>query len=203
MAEGSGEFFVRLVYRAVTCDVACKSFILTTQTQVFYSLGLGFGSLISYGSYNPLDANVRRDAVAVSLVNCFTSILACIVIFSVLGYKATLAHESCVSDFFAAAAAKPILSGIVPAPDSSVHEQFELYRSIRDNNFTYEGLNLTRLLPSAAVCDLQSELSNVAQGTGLAFIVFADAITKMPWSPFWAVTFFGMLLTLGIGSMIG
>ena len=41
------------------------------------------------------------------------------------------------------------------------------------------------------------------EGTGLAFIVFTEAITKMPISPIWAVLFFIMLLCLGLSTMFG
>ena len=38
-------------------------------------------------SYNPIHNDCRRDSVLVSLVNCFTSLLASIVVFAVLGFK--------------------------------------------------------------------------------------------------------------------
>jgi SNF family Na+-dependent transporter len=41
------------------------------------------------------------------------------------------------------------------------------------------------------------------EGTGLAFIVFTEAITKMPVSPLWSVLFFIMLFCLGLSSMFG
>ena len=40
-------------------------------------------------SYNPIHNNCRRDAVLVALVNCFTSQLASLVVFAVLGFKVT------------------------------------------------------------------------------------------------------------------
>uniref|UniRef100_A0A8C5CSY3 Transporter n=1 Tax=Gadus morhua TaxID=8049 RepID=A0A8C5CSY3_GADMO len=46
-------------------------------------------------------------------------------------------------------------------------------------------------------------LSQGVEGTGLAFIVFTEAITKMPFSPLWAVLFFIMLFCLGLSSMFG
>jgi solute carrier family 6 amino acid/orphan transporter-like 15/16/17/18/20 len=45
--------------------------------------------------------------------------------------------------------------------------------------------------------------SQAAEGTGLAFIVFTQAIVELPGAPFWAIIFFLMLLSLGIGSQIG
>lgn len=42
-----------------------------------------------------------------------------------------------------------------------------------------------------------------ASGTGLAFIVFTEAILHMPGAPAWAVLFFAMLFTLGLSSMFG
>ncbi|KAL7858842.1 hypothetical protein AOLI_G00189440 [Acnodon oligacanthus] len=41
------------------------------------------------------------------------------------------------------------------------------------------------------------------EGTGLAFIVFTEAITKMPISPLWSVLFFIMLFCLGRTTMFG
>lgn len=52
-------------------------------------------------------------------------------------------------------------------------------------------------------CDLETMLSDVGEGTGLAFIIFTQAIVELPGSPFWAVLFFTMLLSLGLGSQIG
>ncbi|KAG8572241.1 hypothetical protein GDO81_011989 [Engystomops pustulosus] len=42
-----------------------------------------------------------------------------------------------------------------------------------------------------------------ASGTGLAFIVFTEAIIQMPGSQVWAVLFFIMLFSLGLSSMFG
>lgn len=40
------------------------------------------------------------------------------------------------------------------------------------------------------------------QGLGLAFVVYPEAIAKMPVAPLWSVLFFAMILTLGIGTQI-
>jgi len=56
--------------------------------QVFFSLGISWGGIVMFGSYNRFTAPVHIDAHIVSLVDFFTSILASIVIFATLGNSA-------------------------------------------------------------------------------------------------------------------
>ncbi|XP_056133558.1 sodium- and chloride-dependent GABA transporter ine [Lampris incognitus] len=56
--------------------------------QVFNSIGIGFGTMISMASYNKFNNNILRDTWIVSLTNSATSILAGFVIFSAIGYMA-------------------------------------------------------------------------------------------------------------------
>lgn len=68
---------------------------LDAATQVFYSFGLAFGSLIAFGSYNTPKNNCVRDVILVSCCNAFTAIYASVVIFAILGFKATANVEKC------------------------------------------------------------------------------------------------------------
>lgn len=68
-------------------------------TQVFFALGLGFGGVIAFSSYNKRDNNCHFDAVLVSFINFFTSVLATLVVFAVLGFKANIINEKCVTQY--------------------------------------------------------------------------------------------------------
>ncbi|XP_038151364.1 sodium- and chloride-dependent GABA transporter ine isoform X2 [Cyprinodon tularosa] len=69
--------------------------------QVFNSLGIAFGCMISMASYNKFNHNITRDVLIVSLTNSFTSILAGFVIFSAIGhmsYKHNLPVDNIATD---------------------------------------------------------------------------------------------------------
>ncbi|XP_048585037.1 sodium- and chloride-dependent GABA transporter 1 isoform X2 [Nematostella vectensis] len=57
-------------------------------TQIYWSLGIGFGGIITFGSFNSFKNNVNRDAVTIACANCATSFVAGFAVFSILGFMA-------------------------------------------------------------------------------------------------------------------
>ena len=68
-------------------SLASPTVWLEAASQVFFSLSVGFGTLIAMSSYNPVHNNCKRDAIFISLTDSFTSVFAAVVVFSVFGFK--------------------------------------------------------------------------------------------------------------------
>ncbi|XP_069011957.1 sodium-dependent neutral amino acid transporter B(0)AT2-like isoform X3 [Embiotoca jacksoni] len=171
-------------------------------TQVFFALGLGFGSIIAYSSYNPKNNNCHRDAFTVSFINFLTSLLATLVVFAVLGFRAKNKVMGCVSSnllklseqFHSEYVDKNMTPAFNYSNPSSV--ALEDYRAWFKQNGNAVPGNLTD-------CNLEQEMQKGVEGTGLAFIAFTEAISLLPGSPFWSALFFLMLLNLGLSTMFG
>ncbi|KAK0090513.1 hypothetical protein PV325_012567 [Microctonus aethiopoides] len=97
---------IALLIRAVTLDGAINGIIFFIKpnweklfdpnvwyaavTQCFFSLSVCFGGVIMYSSYNDFNHNIYRDAIVVTTLDTFTSLMAGFTIFGILG---NLAHE--------------------------------------------------------------------------------------------------------------
>lgn len=133
---------------------------INAAAQNFNSLGIAFGSMISFASYNKYNNNFLHDTLAVSFVNAITSLLVGIFAFATLGNIA-LEQSTSVEDVISDGAL--MLLG---------------YLIVSENN------------------DFR------ISGPGLIFVVYPQALAKMPIGQMWAVLFFFMLLCLGLNSQV-
>ncbi|KAM3858649.1 sodium-dependent neutral amino acid transporter B(0)AT1-like [Diretmus argenteus] len=164
---------------------------LNAGAQVFYSFSLAFGGLISFSSYNSIHNNCEQDAVIISIINGCTSVYSATVIYSIIGFRAMQKYDNCIARNIL------LLINTFNYPENT----------ITDSNYkeTVTFLNQTNpeVIQKLEICDMQTLLSQGVEGTGLAFIVFTEAIINMPISPVWAVLFFTMLFCLGLSTMFG
>ncbi|XP_045141218.1 sodium-dependent neutral amino acid transporter B(0)AT1 [Echinops telfairi] len=166
---------------------------LDAGAQVFYSFSLAFGGLISFSSYNSVHNNCEMDSVIVSIINGFTSVYAATVVYSIIGFRATERYDECFDRNILT------LMNAFDLPEGNVtQDNFMQMQEYYNATYPTEFSQLT-----FQTCDMNTFLSEGVEGTGLAFIVFTEAITKMPVSPLWSVLFFIMLFCLGLSSMFG
>ncbi|XP_054891261.1 sodium-dependent neutral amino acid transporter B(0)AT2 [Poeciliopsis prolifica] len=170
-------------------------------TQVFFALGLGYGSVIAYSSYNPVHNNCHRDTLMVSSINFMTSVLASLVVFVVLGFRAKTIALHCVAENL----------GVLNLMSSNGSSQdwwpwFNVTDpssvSLPEYRQWYHEHGST-LGPQFTDCNLEEEMNKGVEGTGLAFIAFTEVMALFPASPFWSTLFFLMLLNLGLSTMFG
>ncbi|XP_051927936.1 sodium-dependent neutral amino acid transporter B(0)AT1-like [Hippocampus zosterae] len=166
---------------------------LDAGAQVFYSFSLAFGGLISFSSYNSVHNNCEQDAVLISIINGCTSVYSATVIYSIIGFRATEKFDDCIGGNILK------LMNAFELPEGNITE------SNYDDMLLYLNQTSPGVVGDLQIqrCDMQFFLSQGVEGTGLAFIVFTEAIIKMPVSPIWAVLFFIMLFCLGLSTMFG
>ncbi|XP_061633079.1 sodium- and chloride-dependent transporter XTRP3-like isoform X2 [Phyllopteryx taeniolatus] len=168
---------------------------INAATQIFFSLGLGFGSLIAFSSYNQYNNNFEHQAIIVSIINSGTSIFASIVTFSIYGFKATVNYENCLER------TRILLLNTFNLAEDTINMD-NVFDWVKTLNATYPE-QFAELGNKLEDCDIRDELDTAVEGVGLAFIVYTEAIQNLPLPQLWSVLYFFMLLLLGMGSMLG
>ncbi|KAM9307492.1 sodium-dependent neutral amino acid transporter B(0)AT1-like [Gastrophryne carolinensis] len=184
---------IKYLFTPNVTELANPNTWLDAGAQVFYSFSLAFGGLISFSSYNSVHNNCERDSVIISIINGCTSVYSATVIYAIIGFRATARYDDCFANNILA------LTNTFDWPEGNIttdNYDLMLHQFNQTHPDVIAALNLT-------TCDLNKVLSEGVEGTGLAFIVFTEAITKMPVSPLWSVLFFIMLFCLGLSSMFG
>ncbi|KAF3707643.1 Sodium-dependent neutral amino acid transporter B(0)AT1 [Channa argus] len=165
---------------------------LTTQSQR-KPISSTSPNIISPFSQFTRSNNCEQDAVLISIINGCTSVYSATVIYSIIGFRATQNFDDCMGNNILK------LMNAFGYPENNITESNynDVLTHLNNTNpDIIQGLQLQ-------TCDMQFFLSQGVEGTGLAFIVFTEAIIKMPFSPLWAVLFFIMLFCLGLSTMFG
>lgn len=92
--QGAGKgiiYFIKPQWEHLLNPMVWKEAIV----QLFFSLGVSFGPIVMYASYNPFDHNIHRDAMIVTSIDTLTSLIGGFTIFAILG---NLAHNLGIED---------------------------------------------------------------------------------------------------------
>lgn len=179
--------------------------------QVFFSMTLAFGVMITYASFLHRKSDINNNALIVGLSDLGTSFVAGLAVFSVVGFLAlqtTAGNAKLMSvevDHLPAvqqAVSREIKNGLTPKklmampPTEANAAKFHLtpmqfknlQMGIKDKKINLSKINAT---PDKVIGD---------GGGGLAFMTFPTALKLLPWASFFAFIFFLALILLGIDS---
>ncbi|XP_068694110.1 sodium- and chloride-dependent transporter XTRP3A-like isoform X1 [Montipora foliosa] len=170
---------------------------LEAAVQIFYSLGVAYGSLIAFSSYNPIKNDSTKDAITVCLINCATSIYASVVVFCFIGFQAEDKMQQCLMK-----RKEQVLRVLNQTGTSSIGQPIS-FEEMNDGLYQELAQNASHLLNETLIKCNKTEFLTFPAGTGLAFIVFTEAINKMQFASLWSVMFFLMLITVGIDTEFG
>ncbi|KAI5635415.1 sodium:neurotransmitter symporter family domain-containing protein [Phthorimaea operculella] len=168
-------------------------------TQLFYSLGPGWGGLVSMASFNQFHFNHLKSSVIIPFVNSGTSIWAGFVVFSVLGFAADRAGvavgEVATAGPGLAFVTYPAAVAMMPAPNFWAIVFFVM--------LFFLGIDsMVSIVTIIVIFDINQPSESVSKLVQYRFVTYPAAVSMMPAPNFWAIVFFVMLFFLGIDSMV-
>ena len=178
--------------------------------QVFFSMTLAFGVMITYASFLHRKSDINNNALIVGLADLGTSFVAGLAVFSVVGFLAlqtTAANAKLMS----------VDASQLPAIQAAIDREVEAgltaeklkEMKVNEQNAARFGLTPAQLTGlQAGVKGGKLDLARVnatpdkviGAGGGLAFMTYPTALRLLPWANFFAVIFFLALILLGIDS---
>ncbi|XP_031819301.1 orphan sodium- and chloride-dependent neurotransmitter transporter NTT5 [Sarcophilus harrisii] len=167
-------------------------------TQVFFNLGLGFGTLVVLSSYTSRDSNSAQDAFILVFASLTACLLATQVVFSMLGFRASVTIRQC-SIQNTAKLEQLIKMGKLPPEASPPPEmQSKPIKTFTIWLYKLETPLRNKILEHVTDCNLDKELIYNKEGPALIFVAFAEAIAHFSSTPIWSVVFFLMIVSLGL-----
>nr|XP_045366642.1 orphan sodium- and chloride-dependent neurotransmitter transporter NTT5-like [Camelus bactrianus] len=170
---------------------------------VLFSLGLGFGAIVSVSSHMQPSNNCLSDAFVVAVINLITMLLVTPFIFSVLGFWATVITHHC-SEKNTETLLKLVTLGILPPEAQPPPNLQGNPTSIFTSWFNSLSHSIQRkILSHVPECNLEKQFLKIRESTNFVFLAFTEAMSFIPGSSFWSFIFFLMSLALGLSTMIG
>lgn len=130
--------------------------------QIFFTLSLGFGIMITYASYLPRKTDLVRNAYLTSIINCAYSFIAGFTVFSIVGF---MAKQNGVS-VFDTEAMKDIIKGgpqlafvIYPQAINSLPFLKSIFGIIFFTMLVFAGLTSAISLIEAFTCAVRDKFS--------------------------------------------
>ena len=192
-------------------DLARPKVWQTAFGQVFFSMTLAFGVMITYASFLHRKSDINNNALIVGLSDLGTSFVAGLAVFSVVGFLAlqtTAANARLMS----------VDADHLPAVQRAVEQQTEAgltkekllaLEATQANASRFELTKPQFEKFQAGVKEGKLDLAKIHAtpdrvigkgGGGLAFMTFPTALRLLPWASFFAILFFLALVLLGIDS---
>ncbi|XP_006898796.1 PREDICTED: orphan sodium- and chloride-dependent neurotransmitter transporter NTT5-like [Elephantulus edwardii] len=173
-----------------------------TGSQLFYALGLGFGSFTAISSYIPRSNNCVHDAFAVGLLNLATSVTITLAIFGGIGHLVTTETTKCYRKN-TSKLEYLVTIGKLPAeakvPSAVYQDPVGIFTSWF-NNLPTDTQNL--VTKHITECNLTKEFQNAMEGPGVSFVALTDLISVYMVPTFWAIILFLLLLSMGLNTMM-
>jgi solute carrier family 6 amino acid/orphan transporter-like 15/16/17/18/20 len=67
-------------------------------TQVFFSLGVGFGTILMYSCHNNTNFKCKTAALYYGVIDTAVGICSCIIVFSLRGFQAHFKDRECLKE---------------------------------------------------------------------------------------------------------
>lgn len=158
------------------------------------SIGIAYGCLMAFASYNRFHNPLIRDALCLSVLNSLTSLIAGIIVFATLGHTALVYN--------------------VPI-DEAATDGNDLFKSCVTFKLTlmHSWRRLSRTALYFGWCDsaLQGYFSveitiflfvSFFAGLSLSLVMYSTVVSQMPFPQFWSVFLFVMFIFIGLDTQV-
>lgn len=159
--------------------------------QAFMSMGIAYGCLMAFASYNRFHNPLIRDALCLSLLNSVTSLIAGIIVFAALG------HTSLVQGVPIDQAATDGNTSIFPHPNTLI--QIIIYSP----SYLHKIEHSCVVKPDSWLNRCRDEISLCCDtGLSLSLVMYSTVVSRMPFPQFWSVFLFVMFIFLGLDTQV-